>query len=128
MKRKRKIRNLLLSSKTSTKTLSVKIIDGVEHHFYEKELIKCGTYYMGDDPVEITSRDLKSFVREFNRYIKAGNKVNVPATHEGAWDPTKNHGYVVKMWVKGNVHSAPINGFLNHLAIVYVFGIIEFFF
>lgn len=65
---------------------------------YEKEHAYEGQFTKGDFSFELTADTLKHFADESNRYIKNGNKCDLPVEH--TTDPEKNRGQVSQWNVK----------------------------
>lgn len=68
-----------------------------------KELVRVGRYTPdGKRVVEITPRWLDHWEKTFLAFTKAGNKVPLPLTHDGAKDPDKNRGWVREVFRRGD--------------------------
>ncbi len=79
-------------------------IDGVPRRRYLKELIRVGQYVKASEDLEftVTPATLDNWVTQFRAMRKAGVRVPIPASHDGADDPDATRGWVDDMFVQGD--------------------------
>ena len=71
---------------------------------FKKELIKVGNYIKEStgQKIDVALDTLKHWVREFDRWTAAGNRLPIPLGHERANQPEANRGWVTSMFIEGN--------------------------
>lgn len=69
---------------------------------FRKTIIREGEFYKAsrDQNFKVTNRMLHHWVDTFDQMREDGIKVPIPSTHEGAYDPDLNRGYVLSMFVQ----------------------------
>lgn len=83
---------------------SIRLDDNCSVQSFKKELIRVGEFKInnGQRTLDVGADDLDSWAKQYHDMIKAGNKISIPATHEGHGDPNKNQGWVTDMFVEGD--------------------------
>lgn len=68
-------------------------------HRFRKELIRVGKYLVAGQSFEVDQNSIQNFEKQFAAMQKNGVRVYVPEGHTN--DPSKNRGWVDKMFVEG---------------------------
>ena len=92
---------LAMPARKATPAGAVRMEGGQPVRRFVKELIRCGHYLKESDQLqfEVTPRTLRHWVLTCSRYLAAGNRIPVPATH--TLDPEANRGWVVDVFAEG---------------------------
>lgn len=97
---------MLLSCSTDPGQLAgrVRFENGVPIYRFKKEIVRTGDFYKEADKLEftVTTETLDHWEKEFDKWVRNGNKVSVPETHDGAQDPKANRGWVIDMFREGD--------------------------